>query len=203
MPAQAKLDLYKEHKQEYLAPREPVLIETSPAKYLVIAGRGEPGGERFQASLGALYAAAFTLKMASKVAGRDYAVCKLEGLWWGRKETGDFFQEPRSQWNWELLIRTPEFITSEHLEATCSALGAKGKDGLVRQVRLENLDEGRSVQMLHVGSYDAEQVTIDRMLEFARQQGLKPRGRHHEIYLSDPRRVPPERLRTILRQPVG
>ena len=101
-----KLDLYKVHKTEYVTPRRPALIHIEPAQYLAIEGRGAPGNERFQACIGALYAMAFTIKMAHKFAGKqDYTVCKLEGRYFG-----DLAGAPKEEWKWELLIRTPEFI---------------------------------------------------------------------------------------------
>jgi len=188
----AKLDLYAVHKSDYVAPKTPILINVKPARYLAITGKGEPGGEAFQTRLGALYAVAFTIKMAKKFAGRDYKVCGLEGLWWGMPKT----------WNWKLIIRTPDFITPADLKTAVATLRAKGKGREVSEVKLERIEEGPSVQMLHVGPYDAEAPTLKAMEDFAAAQGLKCHGRHHEIYLSDPRRVKPEKLRTILRMPV-
>jgi hypothetical protein len=192
--APAKLDLYAEHRDEYVAPREPALVDVGPARYLAIAGYGRPGGPEFTAAVGALYTLSFTIKMASKAAGSDYAVSKLEGLWW--KDGSSV------EWTWQLLIRVPEFITRKHLTEAVTRLLEREKDEMVSHVTLETLDEGKCVQMLHVGPYSAEQPTIARMRAFAKQQGLSFSGRHHEIYLSDPRRVEVERLRTILRQPV-
>ncbi len=197
-----KLDLHKKHKSEYVTPKKPALVNVKPAFYLAITGRGEPGGDVFQAKIGGLYAVAFTMKMAKKAAGRDYKVCHLEGLWWTKRKTDDFATEPKSQWNWKLLIRVPDFIRQEDLDEAVAALKKKGKGKEVTQVRLEAIDEGRCVQMLHVGPYDSEGETVARMLAFAREKGLSCRGPHHEIYLSDPRRIPPERLRTILRHPI-
>jgi len=203
MPTGHKLDLYKKYKGDYVASTKPALITVKRAPYLAITGRGEPGGQAFQAKMSALYGAAFTIKMARKAAGRDYAVCKLEGLWWGKRKTADLWSEPKAQWNWNLMIRVPDFIKQKDLDDAVAALIRKGKGPEVTQVKLETIDEGNCVQMLHVGPYDAEPDTIARMLAFARQQGLSFRGLHHEIYLSDPRRVAPEKLRTILRHPVG
>jgi hypothetical protein len=195
-----KLDLYEKFAREYAAPREPALIETTHAQYLAIAGRGTPGGADFQARIGALYNVAFTVKMARKFAGRDYAVSKLEGLWWGNAD-GSFLDEPHDTWNWKLLIRTPDFISNKEVKTAIAGLLRRGKPREVSDVRLELLDEGLVVQMLHVGPYDQEPVTLEKMEAFARNKGLSFRGRHHEIYLSDPRRVEPARLRTILRLP--
>jgi hypothetical protein len=204
MPSAAiatKLDLYAANRPEYITPKKPVLIQTRPAVYLTINGAGEPGNAVFQAAIGALYAVAFTMKMANKFAGRDYKVCGLEGLWWG-SSAESFMDAPRESWQWKLLIRTPDFITREELAQTIEKLRQKEKPAEVSQVKLETLDEGRSIQVLHVGPYSEEPKTIAAMEEFAAAHGLCNDGRHHEIYLSDPRRSKPEKLRTILRQPV-
>ena len=202
MPAAKKLDLYKEHKAEYVTPKKPVLIDVKPAKYLTIIGQGAPGGTEFQKCVGALYGAAFTIKFTKKFAGQDYGVCHLEGQWWGEQETGDFSTLPRESWNWRLLIRVPDFIKPADLKAATKQLKEKGKGDEVSNVKLEAIKEGRCVQMLHVGPYGEEGKTISQMMEHARAQGQFFSGRHHEIYLSDPRRVPAARLRTILRHPV-
>jgi hypothetical protein len=185
----SKIDLYRLHQAEYATPRKPVFIDTKPAQYLAIRGSGKPGGPEFQAAIAALYNVAFTVKMAGKVAGRDYAVCKLEGLWPSREE-------------WSLLIRTPDFVDAEALREAVAKLKAKGKPAEIGEVRLKAIDEGRCVQMLHVGRYDAEEAALDAMSAFATAHGCRMRGGHHEIYLSDPRRVAPEKLRTILRTPI-
>jgi hypothetical protein len=197
-----KIDLYTEHKNEYAAARKPVLVEMKPAVYLAIEGRGEPGGEQFSSSIGALYGAAFTIKMTRKFAGQqDYVVCKLEGQWWSDLAQ-DLSKAPKDQWRWNLLIRTPDFVTEEELRKAVAVLLKRGKGQEVKRVRLESLAEGTCVQMLHVGPYDQECLTIARMKEFAESNQLEFHGRHHEVYLSDPRRVPPQRLKTILRCPV-
>jgi len=202
MAGPAKLDLYAKHKDEYVAPAEPVLVTVKPARYLAIEGRGEPGGDAFQAATAALYNVAFTVKMTRKAAGRDYAVSKLEGLWWGKGKDGRFVDQPKHTWRWQLLIRVPDWIQSKEVSAAADGLVKKGKAQDVRNVELLLLDEGRCVQMLHTGPYDDEARTIERMTAFAAGQQLALHGRHHEIYLSDPRRIPAEKLRTILRRPV-
>jgi hypothetical protein len=198
-----KLDLYEQHKDEYVAPRAPVLITVKPARYLSIQGRGEPGGDAFQAATAALYNVAFTVKMARKAAGRDYTVSKLEGLWWGKNKDGHFEREPRSSWNWQLLIRVPDWIQSREVAQGAEGLVKKGKARDVLKVELAVLNEGRAVQMLHVGPFDREADTIRQMASFAESQRLAFHGKHHEIYVSDPRRVTASKLRTILRRPVA
>jgi hypothetical protein len=203
MKTAEKIDLYKLNKSEYAASRKPALVETKPAHYLAIEGKGPPGGELFQVRIGALYGAAFTIKMTRKFAGQqDYAVCKLEGQWWG-ESTPDLSKVPKDKWCWKLLIRTPDFVTEADLEKAAAALLKRGKDQDVKHVRIETLDEGLCVQMLHVGPYEEEGKSIALMQSFAESRGCRLAGRHHEIYLSDPRRVPPERLKTILRVPVA
>ena len=203
MAAAEKLDLYKRHKAEYVARKKPVLVEVGPAKYLTIVGTAPPEGTEFQARIQAMYSTAFTIKMTRKFAGKgDYKVCHMEGLWWSGRKTTDFLEVPKSQWKWKLLIRVPDFITDRDLTEAKQALRKKAKPPEFEQVALEQIAEGRCVQMLHVGPYSREHETIAQMHAFAEAEGLRIHGRHHEIYLSDPRRVPPERLRTILRHPV-
>src|SRR5262245_511248 len=198
MTKTAKLDLYKEFKADYAAAKSPKILTIAPARYLAIDGKGEPGGAEFSAKVGALYAMAFTLKMKRKFAGLgDYAVCKLEGLW-----PKECLTLPREKWTWTLIIRTPDFIKPRELKDTAAALVDKGKGADVKNVRLDTIKEGLCVQMLHVGPYAREEETMKRMEDFASEQGYRFRGPHHEIYLSDPRRVAQEKLRTILRMPL-
>lgn len=196
-----RLDITKAFANEYVAPKKPALVRLTKAHYLGIEGQGAPGRPELQTRLGALYNVAFTVKMARKFAGRDYTVSKLEGLWWvtGKRR---FIDAPPDTWHWKLLIRTPDFITAKEVRDAALKLREKGKPAEVSKVALETLDEQTAVQMLHVGPYDREDEAIAQMDAFARANKLSAHGRHHEIYLSDPRRVDPARLRTILRQPV-
>jgi len=184
-----KLDLYKQHIGEYAAGSIPRTVEVSSAQYLAIEGAGEPGGGAFDAAVGALYSMAFTVKMASKKTGRDYVVCKLEGIY-------------PTMTQWTLLIRTPDFIDEEALRLSREKILRKDEDSLADQIKLITLQEGKSAQLLHVGPYSEEQVSIDKLMAYIKQQGLCVDGKHHEIYLSDPRRIAPEKLKTILRYPV-
>lgn len=201
MPKKAKLDLYKQFKAEYVTSKQPVMVAVGPAKYLSITGQGAPGGTQFRSHISALYSVAFTLKMAEKSAGHDYKVCHLEGQWWA-DDGCDFRAHQPKAWQWRLLIRVPEFITQKQVDAAIQTVIAKGKPALANQVKLEELTEGRCVQMLHVGPYAEEKTSVDKMQELAKVNGVHLRGPHHEIYLSDPNRVPPQRLRTILRYPL-
>jgi hypothetical protein len=203
MSTTEKIDLFKMHKDQYIAPKQPQLVEINRAKYLSISGRGEPGGDEFTTKIGALYGAAYTVKMTRKFAGKqDYTIGKLECLLWVDGEGQDFSSTDPKDWNWKFLIRTPDFVEDNELDTAIETLLKKGKEPDVRQVTLVSFTEGLCVQMLHVGPYDKEGETVEKMEAFAEQQGMEFHGRHHDIYLSDPRRVPPERLKTILRHPV-
>ncbi len=199
-----KIDLYRQHKDEYAAVRKPRLVDVGSASYLTIEGKGAPGDEAFTASIGALYGVAFTVKMTRKFAGeQDYAVSKLEAQWWNSGPRCEFAPDgDKRKWCWKVMIRTPEFVTPAEVRRAIEVLQKRGKGAQAERVRLETLDEGRCVQALHVGPYDQEKVTISLMEAFAEGKKLRFDGRHHEIYLSDPRRVPPARLKTILRHPV-
>jgi len=197
-----KLNLFKEFKREYVQPKQPKLIEVGPATYLAVDGKGGPGGELFQERVGALYGMAYTLKFQSKDAGRDYVVSKLEALYGVDQPFDDLSTIDSDEWSWRMLMRVPEFTAAEDLEAARAALRAKEKEGDFDAVRLERIDEGRCVQCLHLGPYEKEAETVALMDAFCEEHSLTPRLWHHEIYFSDPRRVPPERLKTLLRHPV-
>jgi hypothetical protein len=134
----------------------------------------------------------------------DYVVPPLEGLWW--VADGGFSFEKRSNWQWTLMIRQPEFVTRDVLAWAARELSAKKPDLPVKKARLEEFEEGLCVQTMHVGPYSTEPETMAKIADFIRSHGLRDRvgrgGKHHEIYLSDPRRTKPEKLRTVLRHPV-
>ncbi len=197
----AKIDLFKQHKADYVARKKPSWVEIAEAPYLAIDGTGEPGGEGFQARVGALMAVAYTMKFDSKAAGRDYVVCKLEGIWHGLGEADLHDTSPES-WHWRLLIRVPDFISAADVATAARKVMDQQGRAANLDVRLDSLEEGRCAQMLHVGPYDREPETVAVMADFAESEGFSLVGPHHEIYLSDPRRVEPERLKTILRYPV-
>jgi hypothetical protein len=196
-----KLDLYRENKKEYAATPKPALVEIRPAVYLSINGRGAPGGSEFSDAIGALYGVAFTVKMTRKFAGKqDYAVSKLEALW--PNLNCDGVAPDKEQWIWELVIRTPKFVTQKDVSPAIETLMKRGKGTAVQRVGLRSLSEGLCVQALHVGPCEDEGKTVATMRAFAEKHGLRVAGTRHEIYLSDPRRVAPSKLKTILRQPM-
>ena len=198
-----KIDLFKEHKAEYKATSKLAFVETTIAQYLMIDGHGAPGGVVFEECIGALYSMAFTIKMTRKFAGQgDYTVCKLEGLWFTEDGGDDFAAIPQDKWQWTLMIRTPDCVKQADLDKAVEALLKKGKAEKVKDVRLEILKEGKCVQILHVGPYDKVGEAIEKMQAFTKENSLSFTGKHHEIYLSDPRRVAAERLKTTVRRSV-
>lgn len=175
-------------------------------RFLMVDGHGDPNtAPAYRDALTSLYPLAYALKFLSKNdLGRDYGVMPLEALWWADDLDAFTTVRDKSRWDWTLMILTPDWITPDHLEAARTKVRAKGDAPVVDEVRLERLDEGLCVQTLHVGSYDDEApVLADLHDRFVPDNGLRLTGRHHEIYLSDPRRTDPARLRTILRQPVA
>ncbi|AGZ42749.1 GyrI-like domain-containing protein [Actinoplanes friuliensis] len=176
------------------------VVEVPERQYLMVDGRGDPNtSPEFGAAIEALYPVAYKVKFASKnELGRDYVVPPLEGLWWADDMDAFTDRRDKAQWEWTLLLMVPDWIDSSMVDAAVAKAGPK------QDVRLETLSEGRCVQTLHVGSFDEEADVLRRMHdEVIPAQGLTMAGKHHEIYLSDFRRVEPAKLRTILRQPVA
>lgn len=180
------------------------LVEVPPLQFLMLDGRGDPNrAPEYVQAVEALYSLSYGLKfMSKKQLGKDYVVAPLEGLWWA-EEMNVFIEGDRDAWQWTMMILQPEWIGAE-MVAEASREAARKKDlPALPKARLETYHEGLSVQILHLGPYSAEGPTLHRLHhEFLPAQGLEPTGRHHEIYLSDPNRTAPEKLKTILRQPV-
>lgn len=196
-----KIDLLRDNKDEYSMPSEPKIVGVRAGKYLTVSGRGGPKDEEFQRKLGALYGLAYTVKFDEKMAGgRDFKVGVLEGLWWSPDGRPGFPDTPSKTWHWKLLIRVPTFVNASRLERARAKLKEKGRPTC--GARLETIGEGKCLQILHVGAYADEPRSLAKLHVYAKQHGLRFHGRHHEIYLSDPRRVRASRLRTILRHPV-
>jgi hypothetical protein len=181
------------------------VVEVPPLNYLMVDGHGDPNtAQEYQEALEALYAVAYKLKfMSKKELGRDYVVPPLEGLWWAEKMETYSTQRDKSAWDWTMMIMQPEWITPAMVETARQQVAKQKDPPALPKLRLETHHEGLSVQILHIGPYEDEGPTLQRMHdEFIPQNGLEMRGKHHEIYLSDPRKVAPEKLKTVLRQPV-
>jgi hypothetical protein len=201
----SKLDLKKELKAFYRASaKKPNIIDVPEGKFIAIIGRGAPGGSTYQEALNALYSAAYTLKFSCKADGKDFTVMTLEGLWWWDDSsiTDPADAPPMEEWNWKSIIRVPDFVTEKMVEAVKTEV--KEKKGIMEaaKIKLETYHEGLSAQIMHIGPYAEEGPTAKRLHDFIEENGYKIRGFHHEIYMSDPRRTPPERWKTIIRQPI-
>lgn len=201
----AKVDLKKALDSYRARQGEFRVLEVPPLPYLMVDGHGDPNtAQEYADALATLYPVAYKLKFASKNAGRDYVVPPLEALWWA--EDMDTFTRARdkSRWDWTAMIMTPDWITEQTFDDAVSTVGAKDRPASLGKVRLEMLTEGTCVQTLHIGSYDDEGPVLEELHKrFIPANGLRMTGKHHEIYLSDPRRAEPAKLRTILRQPVA
>ena len=208
MPTATKLDMKSDLKPLYDPPTHPVLVEVPELRYLMLDGMASasaagPGADpAFRDAIGALYGVTYSLKFASKAAGRDFVVMPLEGLFWtdGSDHPQVWGSGPM---RWTLMILQPPWTTQEAVSDTAGALIEKGKLSRVPSLRLDVLAEEQAAKILHVGPYGEERPTIEKLHAFIAERGLDSRQKHHEIYLSDPNRTAPERLRTVIRQPVG
>ena len=199
-----KVDLKKQHKALYGAPKGKFeIVDVPPLQYVRLDGAGDPNtAEAYQAGVAWLFSVSYAMKFAAKAElARDYVVGPLEALWWA-DDMSTFITRKKSDWRWTIMILQPDFVTAALFDRAVEK--AKKKLGAAPpSLRFESYHEGLSVQTLHVGSYDEEAPTLARLhQEFLPANGLKETGHHHEIYLSDPRKVAPEKLKTILRQPV-
>jgi hypothetical protein len=201
-----KLDLRLQHKRLYQASaKDPALVVVPRLPFLMIDGQGDPSGLEFQDAVGTLYGATYALKSAFKnePAGQDFSVMPLEGLWWCEGIPG-FDMDRKDLWRWTLMILQPDFVDKASVKQALLLLAQKrGRTPAMGRLRLGKFREGRAVQILHVGPYSAERTTIGRIEEYLGAKGLVAAGRHHEIYMSDPRRTAPDKLKTILRVPVA
>ncbi|WP_394254187.1 GyrI-like domain-containing protein [Pseudoclavibacter helvolus] len=182
------------------------LLEVPSLQYLMVDGHGDPNtSEEFANAVETLYPVAYTLKFASKKElGRDYTVMPLEGLWWSDDMATFTDARDKSQWNWTLLLMTPDWIDERRFAEAVAKVAAKEPPAWLDRVRLETLEEGLVAQTLHRGSFEDEGPTLARLHdEFIPANGLRMTGKHHEVYFSDFRKTAPEKMRTLLRQPVG
>jgi hypothetical protein len=209
MPTTALPELKKRLAPLYSPPTRPVLVDVPELGYLAIDGKGAPaedaeeGTTEFQQAFAVLYPAVYTIKFRLKRGGIMVPVLPLEALWFtGESESFDMNVSP-DKWGWRALMPVPDEVTSLVFEeAVAEIRRRKGDLPLLSALRLIRWEEGRSAQVMHVGPYSAERPTIEGLHAFIAESGLKPRGAHHEIYMGDPRRGDPAKLRTVLRQPV-
>lgn len=179
-------------------------VEVPAMQFVMVDGAGDPNTSPvYRAALEWLYPVSYGLKFASKLTlKRDYAVPPLEGLWWA-EDMGTFLTREKDKWSWTMMIMAPDWIDRAMFDAAVAKAAGKLGAEPPASLRLEAFDEGLSVQIMHVGPYDAEGPTIARLHgEYLPANGLTENGHHHEIYIGDPRRTAPEKLKTVLRQPV-
>ena len=199
-----KLDLRKDLRRFYQpSAKEASLVEIPPMRFIMVDGKGDPNtSQAYRDSIDVLYNLSYTLKFAiKKEDGIDYPVMPLEGLW-AVPGGGQFSNSKKDEWLWTSMIMQPSCVTDRWFGRAVQMVRAKKDLPSMGLARLEEFDEGRSAQILHVGPYSAEAPTIEKLHTFIVANGLVPRGRHHEVYLGDPRRSAPEKLRTVIRQPV-
>ena len=203
-----KLDLTKKYRSYFTAKTKPELVTIEEAHFISITGKGDPSGEDFVNHIQALYPVAYAIKFMHKAQNNDFTVSKLEGLWWfdenkyPGKNITTATEVPRSEWEFRLLIRMPEFVTAVDLETAKATVSAKKDVPLAARVEFYTMNEGRCVQMMHVGPFSNEPESLAQIAAFSEQHKLERNGLHHEIYLSDFRKTAPEKLKTILREPV-
>lgn len=181
------------------------VVNVAPQQFLMVDGEGDPNtAASYADAVASMYPLAYATKFLSKnELNRDYVVPPLEALWWSENMAAFTTERDPSQWCWRVMLLLPEWLGPDHLAAAEESLRRKGVAPTPDAVRRERFDEGLAVQTLHVGNYDAEGPVLQRMHnEIIPAEGLHMTGMHHEIYLSDPRRVAPNKLKTILRQPV-
>ena len=205
-----KVDYKKDYKDLYLPKTKPMLIDVPPMNFIIIDGAGDPNDTEYQQAVGTLYALTFTIKM-SKMSGNqpqgyfEYVVPPLEGLWW--ISGGAFSFDKRDNWLWTSMIRQPEFVTPAVFSWALEECRRKKPELDLSKARFETFSEGLCVQIMHIGPYSDEPRSIALLENFIEENGLLnqtgSKRKHHEIYLSDPRKTAPEKLKTVLRLPVA
>ncbi|RMD59216.1 hypothetical protein D6833_11770 [Candidatus Parcubacteria bacterium] len=200
----SKVDLKKDLKHLYNPSAKQVsLVDVPRMKFLMIDGAGDPNvSVEYQQAVEALFTLSYTLKFrVKKSTGVDYAVMPLEGLWW-TDDPSQFTMANKAIWKWTAMIMQPKHVTAEIVAEALEEVKKKKSPSSLEKVRFETYHEGLSAQIMHIGPYIAEGPTIARLHNFIWENGYEPSGKHHEIYLSDPRRTAPEKLKTVLRQPI-
>jgi hypothetical protein len=204
--AKTKLDLKKQFPEFYKPSKKPHIVDIPEMTFFMVDGTGYPtDNPLYQEAIQLMYGASFALKMkVIKPTGKDYVVPPLEGLWWADDMAvfTDDYMKRKDEWKWTSMIRVPDFITEEQIKKGLEVFKENKNPENFEKLRYQNYTEGRVVQVLHLGPFSEEGPVIERMHEYAIDQGYILHKKHHEIYLSDPRRTKPEKLRTVIRQPI-
>ncbi len=204
-----KVDFKKTLKELYQpSAKEVVVVNVPEMQFIMIDGMGSPGeAQEYMDAIASLYPVAFKTKFRSKEKGKDYVVPPLEGLWWA-EDMSDFLNAERDKWQWTMMIMQPKWVTQTMIKNAIKSTQEKTPDipDSISKLRLDKYIEGTCAQILHIGPYSEEGPTIEKLHAFIEERGGTFDGhqqKHHEIYLSDPRRVKPEKMKTVIRQPFG
>jgi hypothetical protein len=201
----SKLDYKKQFPQYYRPKKKPVILDIPEMNYFMIDGKGDPNtSKEYQAAVECLYAASYTLKM--KIVKKnnpenDYVVPPLEGLWYMDKME-DWSMDNKEDWLWTMMIRIPDFVSEEQIRKSIELTKELKDPVALSKLYHEKYNEGSVVQIMYLGSYADEGPTIKLMHDYANDEGYRLNGKHHEIYLGDPRKTAPEKLKTVIRQPI-
>ena len=198
-----KVDLKKEHKNLYNPSAKEVSVVDVPAmNFLVVDGEGAPTSPQYSAAIEALFSVAYTLKfMVKKGKGVDYSVMPLESLWWV-DDMSKFSAYRKDEWKWTAMIMQPKYVTSDDFNLAVEQVKKKKNSIALPKVRFESFKEGPSAQIMYVGPFSAEEPTIVKIHAHIQNGGHELNGKHHEIYLNNPATTAPEKLKTIIRQPM-
>ena len=203
-----KMDYKKEHKELYMPKQKPMIVDVPAISFLMINGKGDPNDDAYANAVSALYAMSYTIKMSKNGEHKpkdyfEYVVPPLEGLWW---TNGPFELFERKDWLWTSMIRQPEFVTQDIVEWALETCKKKKPEIDFTSIRLESFTEGLCVQIMHLGPYAEEPASIEKMHALIKEEGYtdvtSDIRKHHEIYLSDPRKTEPTKLKTVVRHPI-
>lgn len=198
-----KIDLKKEFKQLYNPSAKEVSVVDVPAmNFLMIDGEGAPSSQQYMQSIEALFTVSYTLKfMVKKAQGVDYAVMPLEGLWW-MDNMAEFSTQRKDEWKWTSMIMQPEYVKEGDVKAAIEQARKKKDLPAIDKIRFENFKEGLSAQIFYVGPYADEGPTVTKIHDYIHKSGHELSGKHHEIYLNNAAKVPSEKWKTVIRQPM-
>lgn len=197
-----KLDLKRSLKDCYTGKKKVKFVDVPPVNYVTITGKGNPNtSQKYKDAMETLFGMAYTIKFMCKAEGDDFVVMPLEGCWW-TDPIEDFSIKDKDKWLWEVMIALPDYVDKETFELARAQLKKKKNPVSIDNAQLKKLEDGLSAQILYTGPYSDEAPYIEEMHNYIKEEGYQLRGKHREIYLSNPQRVAPEKLRTIIRQPI-
>jgi len=200
-----KVDYRKELKHLYNpSPKEVVMVEVPKMNFLVVDGKGDPNtSKEYQEAIEALFSVSYNIKFSIKKGKEaiDYSVMPLEGLWWV-EDMSKFNIKDKSNWQWTAMIMEPDFVVEDLVGAAIKEVQGKKDLRALSKIKFESFEEGLSAQIMHMGPFSAEGPTIEKTHNFIKDKGYSLRGKHHEIYLSNFRKAKPEKMKTVIRQPM-